>query len=304
MEIKRAALVGMGAIGSVYAKYLTDRYGEDFAVAADSNRGKRLRSEGIVLNGERFVPRVVFPETDRFQADLVIFCVKNGQLEEAMEEVRPFIGPETVLLPLLNGITARDRLLAGYPDNLVLYGLAIHIVSVREGSRVISTSLGTIQFGEAENKDPSPRVLSVQRFLEGAGLEAKIMPDMRWAVWRKWMLNVGANQVSAVSGAGYGNLLGLPELRSLFRDAMAEVAALAQAEGIDLGEREMEEFLTTMQRHNPLGKTSMLQDVEAGRKTEVEYFSGTVMELGARHGIPTPVNRVLYRLIRAREQMY
>lgn len=304
MEIKRAALVGMGAIGSVYAKYLTDRYGEDFAVIAGSKRGERLRSEGIVLNGERFVPRVVSPETDRFRADLVLFCVKNGQLEEAMEEVRPVVGPDTVLLPLLNGITARDRLQNGYPENPVLYGLAIHIVSVREGLRVTNTSLGTIQFGEAENTDPSPRVLAVQRYLAEAGLDAKIMPDMRWAIWRKWMLNVGANQVSAVSGAGYGNLLGLPELSSLFRDAMAEVAALARAEGINLGDREMEEFLTTMRRHNPLGKTSMLQDVEAKRKTEVEYFSGTVMELGDKYGIPTPVNRVLYRLIRAREQMY
>lgn len=303
MEIGHAALIGMGAIGTVYGRMLFQKYGEDFAVIADGLRAQRLRGEGAELNGEVFFPRVITPE-DGWKADLIIFTVKNNQLEQALEDVRPFLREDTILLTLLNGITAKERIQWKYPNNRVLYGLAIHIDAMRIGRVVVNTENGMIQFGEADNREPSPQVLAVERYLTGAGIEAQVSPDMVRAVWRKWMLNVGCNQVSAVLGTTYGMLMKNRYARELFHETMMEVVALAKAQKIDLSEKEVREVEDILRTLSPNGKTSMLQDVEAKRKTEVEHFAGTVLLLGKKLKVPTPVNRVLYQMIRAKEGMY
>jgi 2-dehydropantoate 2-reductase len=121
------------------------------------------------------------------------------------------------------------------------------------------------------------------------------------------MLNVGVNQVTAVTRRSYAILKPAnirPETKELVDGAMREVIAVAKAEGIELTDQDIAEVYRTMNGLADGGKTSMCQDVEAGRKTEVELFSGTVIELGRKHGIPVPVNETLYRELRTIEQSY
>lgn len=300
MEIQKAALIGMGAIGTVYGCALHRAYGGDFAVVAGGERAERLR-KGVSLNGTAFAPRVVAPG-EAFPADLVLVCVKNYNLDEAVRDMRGVVGPGTAILPLLNGISARDRLQEAFPENPVFYGLCVYVDAVRTDAGVSNESNGLIQFGYADNTHPAPEVEAVRRYLESAGLSAEACPDMLRAVWKKWMLNVGCNQVSAVAGAPYGKMKLAPNAQ-LFREAMLEVVALAKPCGVALFERDALEFEERLRGFSPEGKTSMLQDVEAGRKTEVEYFSGAVERLGREHGVPTPVNHVLRLLLESREAM-
>ena len=304
MEIKNAALIGMGAIGTVYGKLLYEKYGSDFAVIAGGARGKRLKSSGIRLNQKIFYPRVVSLEEQNFKADLVIVCVKNDQLSEALEDLRGFVTGNTVILPLLNGVTVRDRILSVFPDSHVLYGLSIYIDAVRTADGVTNTVDGVIYFGNANNTVPSPEVAAVKDFLTAAGIEVSVCPDMIRTVWKKWMLNVGCNQVSAITGAPYGKMTSVETNGILFHEAMMEVVALAQAAHIDLTEQDALEYENLMSTFSPLGKTSMLQDVEARRHTEVDHFAGTVVELGKKFRVPTPVNHVLYCIIKSMEQLY
>ena len=121
------------------------------------------------------------------------------------------------------------------------------------------------------------------------------------------MMNVGINEVTAILRRPYCILKSatrVPEAAELFEAAMREVIALARAEGIFLGDADIAEIYRTIDALADEGKTSMCQDVEAGRKTEVELFSGTVLELAARHGIPAPVNALLWKMLKAIETSY
>ena len=110
VEIKTAAAIGMGAVGTVYAKRLYDQYGSHFFAIADHERAERLRSSGVTLDGEAFFPQICEPEQADGAVDLILICVKNDQLEPAIASIRPFVERHTILLPLLNGVTATQRL--------------------------------------------------------------------------------------------------------------------------------------------------------------------------------------------------
>lgn len=302
MEIQKTALIGMGAIGAVYGKLLYEAYGPEFTAIAGGARAERLKKNGVTVNGFSFFPQVTAPESG-VPADLILFCVKNYQLDQAVQDARGFVGPGTVLLPLLNGITARERLKDAFPGNKVFYGLSISIDAVRTESGVTHSTDGIIQFGEAENAVLSPEVTAVRDYLNGAGIKTEVCPDMIRAVWKKWMMNVGVNQVSAVTRSPYGKITAIPSTRTLFREAMSEVVALANASGIDLSENDAAEFEEMLGNLSPEGKTSMLQDVEAERQTEVDSFAGTVVKLGRERNVPTPVNHVLLLILHSMEAM-
>lgn len=123
MEIKTAAMIGMGAVGTVYAKRLHHQYGAHFFAIADHERAKRLRRNGVTLDGEAFFPRICEPEQADSAADLILICVKNDQLETAIASIRPFVERHTILLPLLNGVTATQRLRAAFPETQCSAGL-------------------------------------------------------------------------------------------------------------------------------------------------------------------------------------
>lgn len=304
MKVKNVALIGMGAVGTVYGKLLYQKYDSNFAVIAKGARGERLKTNGITLNGAAFYPRVITGETENFKADLILICVKNYQLDQAITDIASLVCENTVILCLLNGITARDRISSVFPNNKVLYGLSIFIDAVRTSEGVSNTVNGIIQFGNADNTTLTPEVANVKEFLTAAGIEAQVCPNMIQTIWRKWMLNIGCNQVSAATGAAYGKLCSIETNQILFHEAMMEVVALAKASCIDLSEKDVLEFENMMRTFSPNGKTSMLQDVEAKRRTEVDYFAGTAVELGKKLHVPTPVNHVLYCIIKSIEQLY
>ncbi len=256
------------------------------------------------MNGYTFYPEVVSGGNNGVKYDLIIFAVKNYQLEHAIEDVRSFVGERTILITFLNGVTAREKIKEAYPDNNVLYGLSMKIDAIRTESGVVNTEDGEIHFGEADNTDVSEEVQAVKECFDNSGIRNLVFPDMKRMVWKKFMLNVGVNQVTAVTRSPYGKVTSLETNLTLFREAMKEVLTIAEASQIDLREEDIEEFVVLMSNFSPNGKTSMLQDVEAKRKTEVDYFAGTVVEMGKRLNIPTPVNHVLYCIIKSTEELY
>jgi len=304
MKIKTVALIGMGAVGTVYGNALYKHYGSDFAVISGKSRKEKLKEQGFTLNGNTFHPSIFSEDDNNVKFDLIIFCVKNYQLESAIEDVRSFVGKNTILITFLNGVTARSRIHAAYSDNKVLYGLTMKIDAERTENGVINTEDGEIHFGEAENTVISPEVQAVQHCFNDSGIKNIIFPDMIRMIWKKFMLNVGVNQVSAVTRAPYGKVTNLSTNLAIFKEAMMEVLAIAKASNIDLREEDIDDFVTLMNNFSPNGRTSMLQDIEAKRRTEVDYFAGTVVEMGKSLNITTPVNHVLYCIIKSLEQLY
>jgi 2-dehydropantoate 2-reductase len=191
-----------------------------------------------------------------------------------------------------------------FKDNHVLYGLAIKIDAVKVGNKITQNSKAIIQFGDKYNKTMSEEVLVAKNLLNDAKINNQVFEDMIKTVWTKWMLNIGLNQVSAISGATYGVIKNTPELLTLVNKAMTEVMEVSKAYNINLGDENWASVQDVIDSLDGDGKTSLLQDVENKRKTEVEYFSGTLIKIAKEHNVEVPVNEVLYNFIKAKERNY
>lgn len=304
MTIENVALIGIGAVGGVYAKYLHATYGERFYVVANGSRKERILEHGIKVNEQVFYPQVISSDMENFKLDLILVAVKNYDLEQAIDDVRNLVGENTILLPLLNGITASDRMRDAFPNAKTLLGLSMGIDAIRTENGIVNTDDGVVQFGYEDNTVLAEEVAEVEQYLSKAGIKAKVFPDMKRMLWRKWMLNVGVNQASAITGAQFKYFGQVEELLELFRNAMLEVLELAKASHVNLTMEDIEQVEEVIVNFTPDGKTSMLQDVEAKRRTEIDYFAGTVIEYGKKLGVPTPVNEVLYMALKAKEKIY
>ncbi len=297
-DIKKVAVVGAGALGAAYGGLLFDADRQGVAFVAAGGRLERLRRESLVVNDRKYEIPVLGSDDPSPPADLVLVAVKYHDLDDAIRDMKGRIGKETVIMSVMNGIDSEERIGAAYGMEHMLYAVSVGIDALRVGNRVTYTNQGKIYFGEAANPHVSERVRKVQALFDKAGIVYETPADMLHVLWWKYMINVGINQASAVLRAPYGVFQTSKDARELMAAAMREVVALAEKLHIALSEQDMADFDPFLMRLSPQGKTSMLQDVEAGRKTEVEMLAGKVIDMGRRMGVSTPVNQMLYDQIK------
>lgn len=296
--IRGAALIGLGAIGILYAAKIAARDPRCLRVVADAARIARYRADPPSFNGRQLDLRYTTPEEFGAPADLVLVVVKSTSLAGVLPALAPLLADHTQILPLLNGITAQDVLAAAFGWPRVLHGFVYCESSMRTGNAVVQGGGEKIVFGEATNAPPSPRVQAVAAFFERLGVVHHIPADMRAAQWKKFILNVGINQAQALLRAPCRELQQNPEAMRLARNLMDEAAAVGAALGV-AGAAEVPAWAEGVIRAAaPENKTSMLQDVEAGRAPEIDLFAETVCRLGKEHGIPTPANEMAARLLK------
>jgi len=275
----------------------------DFSVrlVAEGQRYDRLKRDGVFVNSQHWALPVVKPSEDHFPVDLLLVALKHHHLATALTGIDRLVGDQTAIISVMNGLDSERLIGAVCGMEKMLYAIAVGIDAVRDGHRVHYSNPGRLVFGEARNESLSERVRRVQTALTRAAIPHETPQDMLRALWWKFMVNVGMNQASAVMRAPYGVFQAKAEARGLMKALMLEVIPLAEAEGVDLQEVDVDEWLTILPTLAPSGKTSMLQDIEAGRKTEVEIFAGRVVALGRGHDIPTPVNQTLLQIIQVLE---
>ena len=177
-----------------------------------------------------------------------------------------------------------------------MYSYFIGHSAIRNGRNVIHDDVNTVVYG-SENSDDFENVQRVKEYFDKAGINYKIPEDIIHSLWLKFMLNVAANQTTAILRLTFGEMLANDKCMDFAINIMKEVQAVAEAEGVRNTDIMIEETVENLHKMIPDGKTSMLQDVEAGRKTEVDMFAGTVIELGIKHGIETPYNKIIKELI-------
>ncbi|WP_134158878.1 ketopantoate reductase family protein [Alicyclobacillus sacchari] len=297
-RIRRVSLIGLGAVGAAYGSRLLMATETELSVVVDRTRKDRYRERPVVVNGQDIAFSYVLPDEDVEPADLVLIAVKYDGLAQALKDIRRHVGPNTIFISLLNGIASEDDIRDVYPNNPILHAVCIAIDAVRSGSDVTFSSLGYISFGDASGQQPDI-VERVRELFERAGIGYEVPADILRTMWWKFMINVGINQTSAILRAPYGVFQQSTDAHTVMAMAMREVIAIARQLGIELSEDDIDRFDDVLYAMAPTGKTSMLQDVEAGRPTEVEQLSGRVLQIGRQLGVPTPVNEVLYRAIRA-----
>lgn len=308
-QISSVLIAGSGSIGSMVAWEIFRTDPGAVSVLAGGERLARYRERGFEINGEL----CRFPLTDAAASsrpDLVIIACKYHHLDQVLADLSNHIGPDTLILSLLNGISSEGIIARAYGDHRIPYAMIVGTDAGHAGNRTTFTRAGTIFFGDSTPALPgirSTRVSRIAEFFTRFGIPYEIPADMPNRLWYKFMMNVGLNQITAITRRPYALLKTgsrVPEAASLFEAAMREVIAVAAAEGITLTGEDIESVYRTIDTLADGGKTSMCQDVEAGRKTEVELFAGTMIELGKKHGVPVPVNALFFQLIRAIEQSY
>ncbi|MHA6253368.1 ketopantoate reductase family protein [Oceanobacillus sp. CAU 1775] len=301
-QIETVSLIGLGAIGAAYGTRLHNYLKSAFTVVASQERVSRYEATGIKVLDEFIDFNYITPETVTEPRDLVIFAVKNAELPEAVDAMKYHIGPDTIVLSLLNGISSEEEIYAKTKNEHILYSMCVGIDALKEDNHIRFSSLGKIFFGERE-QTLSQDVQAVQELFEAAEIDY-VVPDNIWkSIWSKFMLNVGINQTSAILHASYNYYQEIPELYEWMEEAMREVAAIAQKAGVDLTEEDVVSYRPVIKSLSPTSKTSMLQDIDNKRKTEVEYFAGKVCELGKQYHVPTPINDQLLRMILIKEKM-
>lgn len=305
MEIKTVSIVGLGALGVLFGNHLSKHMPKGaLQIVADSERIERYRRDGIYCNGERCDFEYVAAEDTGATADLIIIAVKYDGLEGAIEAVKNKVGPETIILSLLNGITSERIIGEAFGAEKVLFSVAQGMDAVKVGSSLSYVNMGQICFGGDESGVQNEKVYAVKRFFEKTELPHELVFVMQKKLWSKFMLNVGVNQAAAVYGCDYGGIQKQGDARATMIAAMREVMQLSEKEGYPLTEEDLDYWLEVLSKLSPNGKPSMRQDIEARRKSELELFSGTVLELGKKHGIPCPINQMLYDTIKEIESTF
>ena len=300
-KIKKISLIGLGAMGSFFAPRLEKAYGDGFRIIADGERKKRLETEGVTINGVNYKFPVVTPQTTDDVSDLILIGVKGYALDQAIEDIRNQVGEETLILSLLNGVDSEEKLEAAFGAEHVLYAFMRMSIVMKDGKADFDPYWGKIHFGEKINKEYSDRVLKVKEVFDYADIPYEIDEDMLKGIWFKYMCNIGENMTCALLGIPFGVYRHDEDANWIRRNAMREVAAIAQKKGIDIGEKEIELQEKTVKTIPYENKPSTLQDLEAGKRTEIEMFAGTVIRMGKELGISTPINEVFYHGIRALE---
>ncbi|HKV45936.1 MAG TPA: 2-dehydropantoate 2-reductase [bacterium] len=298
----RVAVMGTGGTGGFYGGLLA-RAGEEVTFIARGAHLEAIRTRGLVvksrLAGEFTVranatddPKTIPP------VDLVLFCVKTYDTEPAAALIRPIVGPNTVILSVQNGIDNDERI-----TRVVGRGTAIsaaaQVNAHVEAPGVVGQPAGPgrLIFG-ANAGGLGARVESLyQRFMK-AGIAAELQPDINVVLWSKYLFICGFSGVTALTRLTIGPILACEETRELFRGAMLEVEALAQASGVALAQGIADQSIKFSANLEPWATGSMAHDLSLGRRIEVESLNGTVVRRGRARKVPSPINFAIYAALK------
>ncbi len=286
-------LIGLGAIGATYASMAYDN-GLPISIICDAERKQRYTKNGFTINGKAYDFNYV-TEPDG-AVDLIFVVVKDNQLTGAIEAIKPYVSNDTTIVSLMNGISSERIVSEKLNTKNVINAFSMATDGVREGTEIHYTSKGKIVFGHLL---PEQKVFAekTEKILAQSGIPYERVDDIQYRQWWKFMTNVGINQVSTLLRCPYGAFQSETHATAIARAAMREVMEISQKMNTGLTPKDIEFTFEIMRKMGTEGKTSMLQDLEAGRVTEVDMFAGEVMRLGKQYDVQTPVNELLFNAI-------
>jgi 2-dehydropantoate 2-reductase len=287
--------MGSGGVGGLIGARLAQA-GCDVAFIARGAHLAAMREHGLKLEspvGNVHLPKVRVTDDPGTlgPVDLVVIAVKLWDTGAAARAIAPLVGPDTGVLSLQNGVTKDDLLRPIFGEKALMGGVAYMGTAISRPGVIQHT--GTMQrlvFGEYDGPR-SKRAEALLEFAMKAGLDARLSDDIRRSIWEKFVFLVGMAAVTATIRLPLGPILGHPLTRKFYLDAMREAAAVGRAHGVRLPEDIAEERLAFSDTLPGTMTASLQLDLERGNPLEVEWLSGSVVELGAAVGVPTPIHR-------------
>lgn len=300
----RVAIVGAGAMGGVYGAALhaggVDTTLVDVSVAVC----EAVRRSGVVVERDGRIEAVPVPITSDPAAvgavDVVIVFTKCYHTEAAARLAVPLVGPDTAVVSLQNGWGHGDVLAAAFGAERVCLGVSYHSATSLAPGCVVHSTAGPTVLGPLAGADElASRTRDV---LVAAGLEVRLEPGVRHEIWKKLTLNAASLPTAALTGLTAGALVVPGRMRGLVDAVARETVAVGRAAGFEVDEAERLATIHDLLARAGTGKASMLQDAEAGRRTEIDVINGAVVRVGAEQGVPTPLNSALVALIEGYER--
>ena len=299
MKIQSVAVLGAGAVGSYVIWGLSEKKDIKLGVIAEDERAGRLK-KGCRINDVTYHPDVWTPQ-EAHGVDLLIVCLKYGALPGALESIRAIVGENTIVMSLMNGVDSEDIIAEAIGALHMIYSV-IKVASHKEDDGyyfVPETTIGII-FGELQAPYDSERVQAIEALFADTGIHYRSTKFAQEEMWSKFRLNVCNNLPQAILGAGVGCYTDSEHMKAISDGLRRELEAVAAAKGIDMSKIEASSKHGSPVRAS--AKFSTLQDIEAGRHTEIDMFSGALMRMGRELGIPTPYNEYTYHMIKALEE--
>ncbi len=294
----KICILGAGALGCALGGVLTEAGNEVWLINRNADQVDAMNSRGLILRDGGVDRTVAVHAATTAQTagvvDLVVVLVKSFHTQQAMQAATSLIGPDTLVLSLQNGlghediladIVGRERVLAG---KTYAGGSQLGVGHVNIGTKGKDTHIGELDGAMTE------RVQRVAHVFNAAGLDTTVSDNIMGTIWDKLLINVATGAITGITGLPYGDLYKQPELEACGVAAVAEAMAVAKASGIRLSITEPSQAWHKAGAGLPYEfRTSMLQSLDKGSITEIDFVNGSVVRWGQRCGVPTPVNQTL-----------
>lgn len=296
----RILVIGAGAVSGYFGARLV-QHGRDVTFLVRAGRAAQLRSHGLRVAGElgefsvqpKLLTAAELRDTEP-AFDLVLLGVKAYTLGEAMEDFAPAVGPQTVLLPLLNGMGHLDGLAARFGKGAVLGGLTRIVAELAEDGHVeVFETLHDLTFGELD-RQVTGRIRDIADTLSGCGFEAVLAPDIVGAMWFKWVMLASIGSITLLGRGSIGEVNRAPGGRELAQGIIAEALSIAEASGSPLSPADVEAITRRLTLLESNLVPSMYRDLYKGLPVEADQILGDLLRRGAAHGLSTPLLRAAY----------
>jgi 2-dehydropantoate 2-reductase len=304
----RFAILGSGAVGGYFGARLA-KSGQDVVFIARGAHLEAIRANGLQVQSSRLGDFVVRAPAESDPArigivDVVILAVKAYDNAGALPMLTPLVGPDTVVLTLQNGVDSVDHVAAVVGEGHVLAGTTYVATALEAPGLIVQTGVHrSIIFGEAfgDRSVVSPRVQALADAMTPADIEVTPVADGRVPVWDKFVYLAPFAGFTGASRLPIGEIWKYPHVREMFYAASREIAAIAEAEGVHISANRFDTLQQYMDNIPPSTRSSLLIDLEFGKRIEVEALQGAAVRRAEKHGIPVPIISTLYALLKAWE---
>jgi 2-dehydropantoate 2-reductase len=307
-SLRIAVLGGGGAMGGLFGGWLAAGGNDVTLIDVNQTAVDAINAGGVAIEEKDGTRRTynVRAATDPSAVgpvDLILNFVKCYNTEAAMRTALPMLGANTAVLTLQNGWGNAARIADVVGEGRVLVGLTYHSATLLAPGTVKHPGLGTTYIGELDGGD-SARLQAAAAALRGGGFETTVSPRILDEVWRKLALNVCTLPTAALLHFTADRLIAHVGTTEMMRGLLAEVVAVARAQGIALDFEERWTGISSLLQRAIGARASMLQDVEARRRTEIDVINGAIVAAGQEHGIATPLNSAMVWLVRSLEESF
>ena len=292
----KIAIVGLGGVGGYFGGFLANYYAENPKVeiyfVARGKHLDKIREYGLTLITENDTivckPTLATDNvTEIGYVDFIILATKSYDLDAIINQIKPIINSETVILPLLNGIDNSERIRTLLPENQVWDGCCYIVAKINEPGVIENIgNVHAIHFGYLNKSNE--QLLQFEKILKNAGIEATFHENINSTIWKKFLFISSTASLTSYFNVGYGGLINDENRKNTFLKMLIELLLIANAEGAELDQSEVLKIVHQVEKINPDSTTSMHRDFLAGKNTELQTLTGIVIELGKKNGIPTP----------------